>query len=1130
MKYNSLLNRQIEKYSINEILAQFPELEEFLVVVNKSYDQFEKDKLLAQRSFEISESEYLQVNKRLIDELKKNQISISKLTEAVGVIKKEKINLESEDIVSLADIINDEIKSRKHAESMFDSLTSNLKNGILLENKNREIQYANLNLLEIFGIKNTELSLKGVDCNETAQNVKNLFTRPEDFIDSIEKCVSQKEIVIGEEFEMTNGRVFLRDYIPLHTEGFFDGHLWSYTEITDIRIKDKKLAESEKWNRKIMNSALDAIITIDISSKITFWNPQAEKIFGYTNQEAIGKPLNELIIPKVHHKGHLAGIEAYILHGHGPVLNKQIELPAVNKLGQEIIIELYIIPISDGDQKYFCSFIRDVTDKKQMLQEKDRLSLVASANLNGILFLNKKDEIFWCNDGFLKMTEYNYFEIMEVPLKQLFKSPNPGSEHNKKLYSDYKEGKSISLELNVYRKDGSWFWARIKGQSLESDNAASNYFFMIEDITQERETRKLLKDYEEKLKIALNSVGDNYWEHDFDLDVTTFLNPANEFLGYNISEIGNNKAKFWWERIHPQDKHILESLDSEYKSGKRKDHNKEYRVIKKDGSYLWVIDRGTVIEFHKDGKPKKIIGTHIDISNQKKLETELIQAKEAAESSTRTKEMFLANMSHEIRTPMNAIVGMANQLKKSTLTEKQDFYLNTLQSSAENLLVIINDILDLSKIEAGELTIEKIGFEPKKVLANVMQVMTFKAEEKGLYFSNSFCDSRLSPILIGDPYRLNQIFLNLVSNAIKFTNKGGVDILCAIIEDHIDHQVLEGRVIDTGIGIDEKFIKNIFQKFKQEDDSVTRKFGGTGLGMSICKNLIELMGGKIFVESEKGKGTTVFFRIPLQKGTEADLPKQINTNYDISKLKNKTILVADDNEMNRLVAATILENLGVKIIEAENGLQAVEKVKLFNPDLVLMDIQMPIMDGLEATRTLRLEYDKNLPIIALTAIAIKGEELKFKEAGMNDFVLKPFQEERLLQVIADYFRIDKLENQATIEDKESVELFNLSKLESLSGGNQSFIKKMIDLFVTLSSQSVTQINEAYDQNDFVQVGKLAHKLKPSLDNLSIDSLKETIKDIEKNAKDYGKSDKLKSLITQVQKTVEAVNAQLQNIK
>ena len=385
---------------------------------------------------------------------------------------------------------------------------------------------------------------------------------------------------------------------------------------------------------------------------------------------------------------------------------------------------------------------------------------------------------------------------------------------------------------------------------------------------------------------------------------------------------------------------------------------------------------------------------------------ELEEEKSRAEHSEKAKEQFLANMSHEIRTPMNAIMGMTRLLLEKAPREDQLKYLNAIKQSSDNLLIIINDILDLSKIEAGKINFETIDFDLAEQIKTVYTTIKLNADEKGLALKYTIADD--VPVkLIGDPYRLNQILLNLAGNAIKFTESGSVLINVSMMERSDDRVKIKFEIKDSGIGIAQDKLDYIFNMFTQESSSTTRKFGGTGLGLAICKKLVELQGGTIYVESETGKGSAFSFILSygIQQIDTINEQTEIPVDYPTAQLKNISILLAEDNEFNQMVAVDSIQDAieGVQIDLAKNGKEAVEMVKQKQYDLVLMDIQMPEMDGHEATRIIRKNPDakiNSIPIIAITASVIKAEVDKCFESGMNEFVGKPFSTEELLDKIS----------------------------------------------------------------------------------------------------------------------------------
>ena len=436
----------------------------------------------------------------------------------------------------------------------------------------------------------------------------------------------------------------------------------------------------------------------------------------------------------------------------------------------------------------------------------------------------------------------------------------------------------------------------------------------------------------------------------------------------------------------------------------------EIAVTTKTGALKWLLVSGAPL-YDDHRQHVGSIGIYLDVTPQKLLEASLREAKGQAEISARAKQDFLANMSHEIRTPMNAILGMGQLLTKTTLTGPQTSYLHAITSSAENLLVIINDILDLSKIEAGRMAVEHIGFSPGQVCTQVEKTLHFKAEEKGLNFVTHLGPG-VPDVLLGDPHRITQVLLNLAGNAVKFTENGTVDVLCTLVagppEDGLAE--VEFAVQDTGIGIEAGFLAQVFDDFSQEDSSITRQFGGTGLGLGISKKLVGLMGGVLRIESQKNQGTTSRFTLRLPIGTGQDVRhKEVS---DLSglrySLRGKRILLVEDNAFNRMLATIFLTNSELVVTEALNGQVAVELAQVQEFDLVLMDVQMPVMNGYQATAVLRRQLGLAVPIIALTANAITGEREKCLAAGMNDYLTKPFQEISLMKMMYDWITVDQV--------------------------------------------------------------------------------------------------------------------------
>lgn len=597
--------------------------------------------------------------------------------------------------------------------------------------------------------------------------------------------------------------------------------------------------------------------------------------------------------------------------------------------------------------------------------------------------------------------------------------------------------------------------------------------------------------------------------------------------GYSLAELKNKKAanlfvtSEYKETIKDKIKRRSDAVSDSY----------EIEVFDKAGDRNWWFISGAP-NYNDKGQLIGSIGIHLDITEQKRLEHELAKAKTFAEAAAKAKELFLANMSHEIRTPLNVIIGMIRQLTKENLTLDQHFYVKQSESSAKHLLTILNNVLDIAKIESGDMEILEDPFSPSALVNNVFSIMHSQAKDKGLLF-NLHIDPAIKPVLKGDDTRLRQVLINLLGNAIKFTDTGNVTLSVELLEETPDVQKLRFEVADTGIGMSEDFISKIYDKFSQEHNTAKRQYEGTGLGMAISHDLVQLMGGKIQVTSAVNVGTSCSFELTMF----IDDPNSLVTNSQLIKegvFAGKTALLVEDNEMNRFIAIQSLDYLGFETVEAENGRVAVEAIQNRKFDLILMDIQMPVMDGVEATVFIREQLQNKTPIIALTANAFKHDIDLYLRSGMNDFITKPFDEQ-------DFFRkIDQVLSQPaavsvdhghvrTTSGSKKQLLYNLSLLEKMSRGNKNFVMRMVTLFIELSEEHILQIESAFENGDTQTVSKIAHKIKPSIEQMGIDSVKDVIRNIEKFDETHSTREEMGAWIVQLKQVLLSAIAQLKQV-
>ncbi len=518
-----------------------------------------------------------------------------------------------------------------------------------------------------------------------------------------------------------------------------------------------------------------------------------------------------------------------------------------------------------------------------------------------------------------------------------------------------------------------------------------------------------------------------------------------------------------------------------------------------------------------------------DINTRNKLENELRIAKKQADENAVMKEQFMANMSHEIRTPMNSILGFSDLLQKTNLDKTQSEYLMAVKASGSNLLNIINDILDFSKIEAGQLNIEKISFNMYDILESLKIMFAPKALEKQIAF-NVHIDKTTPHYVFGDTTRLSQILINLINNAIKFTQQGEVTLSCEI--KTIEHDIVQFvfKVKDTGIGIPADKLTSVFERFNQGNTETTRKFGGNGLGLAIVKQLVEIQNGDISLKSNEGIGSEFIVKIsyPISYEDKHATIEQTNVPLKINSDKPLNILLVEDHKLNQKLASTYLINFGLNVDLAENGLEAIDKLNIKQYDLVLMDIQMPLLDGYNTSKKIREELKNFVPIIAMTANIMPHEKEKCLSYGMNDYLSKPFKEADLYNILIANLR-NKVESN-TVKTTANIgsstpsitlyKIINTGHLNALSRGNVSFIKEIVAIFLEQNPIEIKELEQAIKLKDYDTIRSIVHKMKTSVGFIGLEQLLEPLNQIETLAIENGNITTIQLLFNHIKTTCE----------
>lgn len=644
------------------------------------------------------------------------------------------------------------------------------------------------------------------------------------------------------------------------------------------------------------------------------------------------------------------------------------------------------------------------------------------------------------------------------------------------------------FNVRAVHKNGEVIWLHLRSAvfSKDTNGNVTQIICIAQDISEMQWAAERLAEREQQYRLALSAANDGIWDYNLKTRELYFSPRWKEMLGYTESEFPNT-YEACYNALLPEDAALATQALNDFLKGNTPDFKIISRFRHKDGSILYILARAIAIR-DESGRTIRAIGANTDITEVKRTEEALIKAKEEALQLAKAKQMFLSTMSHEMRTPMNAVIGITHLLQQENPQPNQIENLKTLRFAAENLLVIINDILDFSKIEAGKITFDSSPFNIHELIVGIKKSFDYQANAKGIELSY-LIDPLIPPVLLGDSVRLGQVITNLVGNAIKFTEEGSVTLLLTCQNKTEENISIEFAVSDTGIGIATEQLEHIFDSFTQASSDTTRRFGGTGLGLAITRRLLQLQHSDIIVTSELGTGSVFSFKLSFKvyHQDESDTNKP-RTETEIP-LDGLQILLVEDNEVNRMIAIKFLSRWGIQTDSAENGIIGVEKAQQKKYDIILMDLQMPEMDGITATQHIRQNVacpNQQTPIIALSAASIDEIAEQVQSSAMNDYISKPFNPKDLRSKITLYAHTAMHRN-----------VINTERLAEFSVGNPQFVKQLQKLYFDTFSEFSQKLPAVVAEKDAKQIRFMAHKIKPSVKMLEIADFEQLEEDLAK---------------------------------
>jgi PAS domain S-box-containing protein len=754
-----------------------------------------------------------------------------------------------------------------------------------------------------------------------------------------------------------------------------------------------------------------------------------------------------------------------------------------------------------GNPNRMTGTITDISERKQA--EERQLHAMLEASPDAMLLVRQSGQIHYANTHATELFGYGGQELLDMNVDHLAPLDLRArhTQLREKFHGEVQHYKMGAYrQITAQRKDGQEVAVEVSLSGLR----ISNQMFIVatlRDVTERMRAEAALRQSEERLHEIIEAMPVAIFIKDAESRFILMNHACEVQLGIAFAELqGNNGSHFFSQA---QLEHFL--------ANDRETFAQRHMIDYEETVWNFALEENRFVRTFKKpiydpaGQPACLICVSVDITENRRAERALLNlnehleervasrtreldlAKKQAEEASLTKGKFLANMSHEIRTPMNGVIGMAYLALKTDLTAKQRDYLEKIHAAGEHLLGIIDDILDFSKIEAGKLEIEMVDFRLDAVLKNLGSLITGKAEAKGLRLLHDIAPD-VPNDLRGDPLRLGQILINFANNAIKFSDRGEIIIRARVEQREAARCQLRFEVQDSGIGISAETLSKLFQSFQQADASTTRQFGGTGLGLAICKQLVDLMQGEIGVDSQPGRGSTFWFRVtlPICQRQPEHLAGAGQMDLPECQLQGIHILLAEDNAFNQQIASELLEDAGAIVVLANNGREALDLLQKTRFDCILMDVQMPVLDGLEATRQIRSDASiAHIPIIAMTANASNEDRQLCIDCGMDDFVSKPIQPKLLYNIICQWLPKPPGTNppprstQHALPDSAAERVLDLSVLADLLGGNSEKIHKFALKFGEVTRQGLQELGQTLQEGKLPHIRELGHRMKSS---------------------------------------------------